>query len=431
VELVADEARSFIARSGRRFDVIQASLVDTWAAAASGAYVLSENALYTRGAFHTFLDHLEPDGILSVSRWFLDAEPAETLRLVSLAATVLRERGRDSPAGHLYLVRGAPRQVSVATLLVSPTPLSRPDVERLQGWSAGKGFDVLLAPGAKPASAPLAALVEPREPAELLRRSPLDLSAPTDDRPFFFNMLRFRDALRADPSRSAVVRANAEAVTTLIWLLLIVLLLAAFFILAPLWRKRAGEVRPPRATSRLLYFGCVGFGFILIEIAQMQRLMIALGHPVYGLTVVLFSLLVAAGLGSLWTSRLARRGLTPAFLRRALLALLAIAAATAVVAALAAGSLEVSPTWLRAGGSVALLVPLGFVLGIPLASGLTLSAGDPQGYRALYWGVNGAASVCGSVLAVMLSLAWGITATFGAGLLAYAFCAGAARRAFG
>ncbi len=96
----------------------------------------------------------------------------------------------------------------------------------------------------------------------------------------------------------------------------------------------------------------------------------------------------------------------------------------------AARVLEGAPTWLRITVSVLLLLPLGFCLGMPLATGLALSASDPPGYRALYWGVNGAASVCGSVLATMLSLSWGMTATFGTGVIMYVGCLGAARLAF-
>jgi hypothetical protein len=170
-------------------------------------------------------------------------------------------------------------------------------------------------------------------------------------------------------------------------------------------------------------------GFILLELAQMQRLMIALGHPVYGLTVVLFSLLVAAGVGSLWAqSMIGREG--AAGLRRSLLILIVLAVATGVVGVIAAHFLEAAATWLRVGISVAVLAPLGFVLGIPMASGLALSAADDPGYRALYWGVNGAASVCGSVLTIIVSLTFGITFTYACGVAAYIVSTAAAAVAF-
>ena len=429
VTLVHDEARSYLAHSPQRFDVIQASLVDTWAAAANGAYVLSENALYTKQALHIFLDRLTPDGILSLSRWYFDAQPGETLRLTSLAATVLRERGVRQPREQIYLAHNINPGSSVATLLVANLPFTPGELAALRESCATRGFEEILGPSHATRDT-WAALTEPQEPSALLASFPVDLSAPTDDRPFFFNMLRFRDVFRRGRGQTDLIVANAEAVVTLAWLFLIVLGLSLIFIIGPLWLQRSATDHAPRAGWRFLYFASLGVGFILIELSQMQRLMIALGHPVYGLTVVLFSLLIAAGLGSLWSQRAVRRGTAAAFLRRALVLLLLVAVATLAVGSLLARPLEAAPTWVRISGSILLLVPLGFVLGIPMATGLALSDADPPRYRALYWGTNGAASVCGSVLAMMLSLAFGIAATYALGILAYLLAALSASIAF-
>jgi hypothetical protein len=424
VELVADEARSYLARSPERFEIIQASLVDTWAAAANGAYVLAENSLYTQQAFRLFLDHLTPDGFLSVSRWYFKTHPGETLRLVALAAAVLRERGAVPPEDHLFLARGH----SVATLLVGARPLTADDLQRLHAWCVQKGFDELLHGGMPPSLwTQLAATVEPRA---LLRASAVDLSAPTDDRPFFFNMLRLRDAFTRSAAPLDVITGNTDAVRTLGWLFAITVVLSALFVLTPLWSRRSAGRAPPAAASRMVYFAALGVGFIMIEVSQMQRLMISLGHPVYGLTVVLVSLLVAAGLGSLWTQRAGRAGRPASWLLRALLVLLLTAIVTAAATAALAAPLVRLPSVVRIVCSVGLLGPLGFLLGMPLASGLALSAGDPDSYRALYWGVNGATSVCGSVLAMMVSLSLGITVTYGFGVLAYLLATGAAAVAF-
>jgi SAM-dependent methyltransferase len=428
VELVHDEARSYAARTRERFDVVQAALVDTWAAAANGAYVLSENALYTQEAFQRFLDRLKPDGILSFSRWYFSAQPGETLRLVSLASTVLRHRGVPRPQEHLFLARSGATASSVATLLIAARPFTAAELSLLRQWCAAKGFEELLGPGTA-ASDVLAQLAGPEEPVALLASFPIDLSAPVDDRPFFFNMLRLRHALGGVRDQADAVRANATAVVMLVWLLVLVVVLSAAFIVVPLWWRGAAD-GVASAAARLAYFTGLGLGFILIEISQMQRLMIALGHPVYGLTVVLFSLLVAAGLGSWWTERSVRRGSAAPVLPRALLALLLVAGATAAGGTMAAPILEVAPAAWRIAGSVLLLVPLGFLLGMPLPLGLALSAGDPPGYRALYWGANGAASVCGSVVAMMLSLTCGILGTYLIGMAVYGLCTVIARRAF-
>ena len=430
VRLVHDEARSFIARSPQRFDVIQASLVDTWAAAANGAFVLSENALYTREAFDVFLGHLAPDGILSLSRWYFAGQPGETLRLTSLAASTLRTRGVEQPRHHLFLARNDRPITSVATLLVSARPFGAGELAALKRWCAEKGFIELLSPDVAVGDV-LPQLADAQPPEALLATYPIDLSAPTDDRPFFFNMLRLSDALRMDrKTQSDWISANADAVVTLAWLFIVVLLLSVVVIVAPLWLRRTGGASALRAPWRLLYFASIGLGFILIELSLMQRLMIALGHPVYGLTVVLFSLLIAAGFGSLWTQRAFDRGAGRAFLGRMLLAVLAIGVLTGLAASLLGPSMAAAPAWLRVGGSVLVLVPLGFVLGVPMAAGLALSAADPAGHRALYWGTNGAASVCGSVLATVLSLWFGISGAYAVGVWAYVVAGAVAVSAF-
>ncbi len=101
VKFVNDEARSYLARTDRRYDIIQISLIDTWAATSAGAFALSENTLYTTEAFDLFLDRLKPGGMLSVSRWYRTVGqdmPVETYRTAGLAARVLTDRGPPTPA---------------------------------------------------------------------------------------------------------------------------------------------------------------------------------------------------------------------------------------------------------------------------------------------------------------------------------------------
>ncbi|HVM98433.1 MAG TPA: class I SAM-dependent methyltransferase [Candidatus Acidoferrales bacterium] len=421
VELVHDEARSYAARSVERFDVVQASLVDTWAAAASGAYALSENSLYTTEAFARFLDRLTPRGVLAVSRWYYDANPGETLRLVSLAATALRQRGVANPRERLFLARGGGKPFSVATLLVAAAALEPGEIGRLRDWCAQHSFDTVLAPD-EAEDASWARLAGSVQPTEFLESFPLDLSAPTDDRPFFFNTLRTRDMFRRDRPRDAIT-ANGDAVAVLGWLLALVVLLSSLLILIPLILRLRGTSLPFRVFEKLGFFGTLGVGFILIEIALMQRLMIALGHPTFALAVVLSSLLVSAGLGSLWVQRMGEERLDPGFVRKLLLVLMVVALATGLGGAPVARSIESSPTWLRVATAVFTLAPLGFMLGMPLVSGLAVSSNDAREHQALYWGVNGAASVCGSVLATGIALLFGISCAYWSGMASYAVAA--------
>src|SRR5262249_17446421 len=150
VTLVHDEARSYVARSPQKFGIIQASLIDTWAASSAGAYVLTENGLYTKEAWLTFLNHLTPDGILTMSRWYYEAQPAETLSLPALATSSLMQIGAADPRRHIMIVRKQDNsesgQYSVATILVSKRPFTDADVDRLEQIAKQMEFSPVLTP---------------------------------------------------------------------------------------------------------------------------------------------------------------------------------------------------------------------------------------------------------------------------------------------
>ena len=122
--------------------MIQASLVDTWAATAAGAYTLTENSLYTTEAFGEYIDHLSDDGYLTITRWVFDG-----LRLVSLAQEACAARGLDA-SRHLAIVRFD----RVATFLLKKTPFSEADARRLTDLADELGFSVLYAPGVERAT---------------------------------------------------------------------------------------------------------------------------------------------------------------------------------------------------------------------------------------------------------------------------------------
>ena len=143
VNFIHDEARSYLTRSDERYDIIQMSLIDTWAATGAGAFTLSENGLYTVEGWQVFLDHLAPDGLLSVSRWYSPEALSETNRLLSLAAMTLLQRGVENPGAHLALVS----RLSVATLIVSPQPLRAAGVDTIERVAAEYGFNILHSPG--------------------------------------------------------------------------------------------------------------------------------------------------------------------------------------------------------------------------------------------------------------------------------------------
>jgi len=425
VRLIADEGRSWLARSGEVFDVIQMSLVDTWAATGAGAFTLSENGLYTVDAWKIFFNHLTPKGILTVSRWYQPDFPEETGRLVSLAVATLLDAGVREPRRHLFLAA----QQRIATLLLSKSPLETEDIEALEKAAEAYRHEMLITPGRAPNSAVLAGIVGAKDRASLdaLTSSlSFDLTPPTDERPFFFNQLPLARPLEAlslvggflatSAQGGGVRHGNLVATVTLLVLFFIALALVAAALIIPL-RSALKDVGGKLVWNGTAYFALIGLGFMLIEIGLLQRMSIFLGHPVYSLSVLLFTLILATGIGSFISesinlnsrARLGAWGAATGIYISALALLLESLFEAFNEAALPG----------RIGLCVALIAPAGILLGFGFPTGMRLVASIDRRPTPWFWGINGAAGVLASISAVAVSLAFGITATLLLGALCY------------
>src|SRR5256712_92486 len=402
VTLVHDEARSYVARSLESYGIIQASLIDTWAATSAGAYVLTENGLYTKEAWLTFLTHLTPDGILTMSRWYYEAQPAEILRLAALATASLMDIGVADPRQHVIIVRNQ----DVATIMVAKRPFSAADIDVVTKISKAMEFQPVLTP--RFAERPeFEAISTPGQYEHLIRTYPLNIEAPTDDSPFFFHMLRAGDLLKRSTFQG-MNQLNLRAVNVLGRSLAIVSGLSAIAIIAPLVFRR--KVREARSIRLMIYFAAIGLAFMMVEIGQLERLIVFLGHPIYGLTVVLFVLLLASSCGSFYSSRM-----------RPWMWLLPVALAAFIFASPSVTyPLTAASTPVRIAVSALLLFPSGFFMGMAFPLGISKAVSVNEGApTAWYWGVNGAFSVISSVLAVAVAVFWGVTVTLLVGLGAY------------
>jgi hypothetical protein len=421
VSFVNDEARSYLARTDRQYDIIQISLIDTWAATSAGAYALSENSLYTTEAWDLFFDRLQPGGILSVSRWYqiLDQQPLETYRTAALAAQALKEHGVANPRDHM-LIYHSPKSgfgVSAATLLVSPEPFSRRDIAAIEGRVERLAFTPVLT-SQTAIDTRFEALAAPGGPGDAVDDFDENISPPTDDRPFFFQMADLDTLLSGHSFRDDVV---TRPVLVLGVLALTVLGLAACCIALPLVLTKRRSV-PQGMSSFYVYFAGIGLGFLLIEVSQLQRLSIFLGHPTYALTVVLFSVLVFSGIGSMLTERFVRPD-RAASLVGPLVALLIVVLFFGFATPAVIDRMDGATTPARIATAVALLMPLGLVMGMPFAIGMRAAASRPGAPTAFLWGINGATSVCASVFGVVIALFFGISVAFWTGALAYAVAA--------
>jgi hypothetical protein len=425
VRFVNDEARSFIARSTERFGTIQISLIDTWAATAAGAFVLGENSLYTVEAWTTFLDHLTDDGLLTVSRWYFHERPAEMYRTTTIAVEALRRVGVTEPRRHLVIVRnmlppGTPSAEApegVGTIVVSRRPFSVAELGRLDEEATRLGFEVSFSPGVA-LDPTFERLTRPAGLREFLDDYPVNIAAPTDDSPFFFNMLRLRDIGRLALVQAGSLSHNLKAVATLGILLVTVSVLTSTCILLPLWMTR-DRVRLRGASPFFAFFIAIGLGFMLVETSQMQRLIIALGHPTYGLSVVLFALLLSSGLGSYLTQAVTAETAPRAGRRRLTALVLVLAAFGAVTPAVASWSAPMT-TPVRVVTAILLLFPPGLLMGMAFPLAMKLAAARTRELTPWFWGLNGAASVLASVLSVCIALTWSISTSFWLGCLCYA-----------
>jgi hypothetical protein len=423
VSLVHDDARSWMARSERSFDLIQMSLIDTWASTSAGAMTLTENGLYTLEAWTLFLERLKPGGVLSVSRFYWPESVSETARGLSLAVAALVERGAPVPADHVALVASR----MVATLIVSRSPLSAGDVATLRAEAALRGFRLIALPGEPVADAVLQEILAARSHAELLRATRhrhYDLGPPTDDRPFFFNILKLSAWRQVPPARLDVglLAGNLRATGTLAALLFAVLVVIGLSIAVPLLLRGGGHgLETPAFLAAASYFSLIGLGFMLIELGLMQRFSILLGHPIHSLSITLMSMILAAGIGSLLSERIAP---SP---RGRLVWLPLFAAGVAASGALAGRvPVDLAMAWplpARAAVVVLFTLPIGLLLGCFFPLGMRLLAGRGPAARSWMWGLNGAWGVLGSLASVLLAMSSGIASCILAGAACYALLA--------
>lgn len=395
VVAVIDEGRSFIRNSDRHYDIIEATLVDTWAASQAGAYALTENYLYTKEAFVDYFQHLTDDGVLAMTRWYVD-NPEEMLKMTSLALDAMNELGISHPDKHIVVAR----REYLGILLVKRTPFTEEELRIIDEASNTFWFPLIYTPSGESQQIFVDLVNAPnREDFHRLHGLGCSVSSSTDDQPFFF---------------------FCEQNESLTFLLMVVLALVTVTILLPLVTLGSRSLRKLVAdySGALVYFACLGLGFMLVEIILIQRFILVLGHPVYALSVILFSLLFFGGLGSYWSGRFGaqRKGL---WLKIVLLALVLLLGAynlgyPALLRTFTGLSIEH-----RIGLTVVLLCPLGVLMGMPFPLGVSAVHRKEPRVVPWAWGVNGTLSVLGSVLAAMLSIRFGFTAALVVGQLAY------------
>jgi hypothetical protein len=426
VHIHVTDGRSFVRNSESQFDVVQMTLVDTWASTAAGAFALSENSLYTVEAFREYFQHLKPDGMVAITRWEFQ-QPREALRVVSVAMEALHSLGVTDPARNFIVVsEGDLDEDGIPVVVLAKKSAFTPEEE--QAVERHLGSNPNLAGLYRPSDAgdnPFSALIARNDPAAFARNYPYNVAPVFDNAPFFFFTLKLRQLWHSGSLQEGIDWKVNLGVAVLGVVLIISFVAVVAFLVLPLALGAGGGQR----ALPLLYFIAVGLGYILVEVAFIQRFVLFLGHPTYALTVVVFLLLLSSGAGSLASRRwMARAG-------RARLPLAGIAAVLLLYVFLLPGLLEALvglPFAAKLVVSGALLIPLGFAMGMPFPTGLRGLASSPApefpapqrtgpvaNAVEWAWAMNAASSVLGSVLAMVIAIQFGLNVTLACGAVAY------------
>jgi MFS family permease len=413
LKLEVDDARSWFAATDQSFDLIQMSLIDTWAATGAGAFSLSENGLYTLEGWRAFTRRLTDRGVFTVSRWYNPGDVNESGRMIALALASMMDAGAAAPRRHVFVARSR----EIATLVLSRTAFTPEQLALLRAETARLGFEVLVDPDAEPESAVLRAMVRSSNRLELDRASSsaaLDLTVTTDNRPFFFNQLRFQSipgmlpALMRNELPGGVLRGNLTASMVLVLIFTIATLAVVGTIVLPL-RNAIRSVSRPLIGRGTAYFALIGIGFMFAEISLLQYFGIFLGHPIYAMGVCLFSLILSSGIGSLVSGRyrLDTAGRISAW--AAMIGAYLIAVQYALPAVFAIATASELPV--RIAIALAVVMPAGFLMGFAFPTGMMLVERIDRQPTPWFWGINGATGVLASVAAVMIGMAFGINVT--------------------
>jgi len=403
--------------------------VDTWASTAAGAFALSENSLYTVEAFREYFEHLRPDGMIAITRWEFQ-QPREALRVISVAMQALHEMGVANPAANFIVVSEGHLDADgiPVVVLAKRTAFTAEEVSRVHGhMESHPKLALLYAPPDtpsvtssveqaqySPSADSFTQLIQSNDPKRFAEHYPYDVSPVTDNAPFFFFTLKFGQILHPQSLMRGIDWKVNLGVAVLGMVLAISLLAVLLFLVIPLARGARGQQPRP---VRLLYFIAVGLGYILVEIAFIQRFVLFLGHPVYALTVVVFLLLLSSGAGSMvsrwWLANTSRVWLPLLLVAAALLLYVAVLPSLL-------GHLVGLPFPVKLLISAGLLVPLGFAMGMPFPTGLRALADATTGNLVEWaWAMNAASSVLGSVLAIIIAIQFGLNITLATGAVAY------------
>jgi len=421
VQVFHHDARSFIKETNERYDLIDLSMIDGYNAAASGVYALNESYLYTIESIREYFRHLSDTGILAISRWVVT--PArDNLKIFNMVITALRQEGIKDVEKHLIAIRS----LQTVTLLVSKMRVPPRMVDRARTFARERLFDLVHIPGIRKIEVNQFIKLETpvyyhalqqlfsSEAQFFIDGYDFDISAATDNRPYFYNFFKpcvIRYILTYGPAQIPITEWGY---LILLIILVPVLAVSFIFILLPLLisHKRAKGIRG----IVFFYFSFIAVGYFFIEMPLIQKMILFLGHPSYSIAVIIAGLLVFTGIGSLFSDRLFSTD------KRILISTVFICLITLFYLWFIDDLFSlfmIFPVGVKVFIVLFMMAPLGFFMGVPFPQGLTAIRKIEKEAISWAWGVNGFFSVISILLATVFAVTMGFRAVFVIACLCY------------
>ncbi|MEN8177858.1 MAG: SAM-dependent methyltransferase [Pseudomonadota bacterium] len=422
------EARGFIAGNDTSYALIQVSLLDSAAAGFAGVQALSESYLYTREALQDYLQHLQPAGLLAITRW-IKLPPRDGLKLFATAIAALRASGVELPDRQLMMIRGW----NTSTLLVKNGIFTPSEITRMRTFCDERSFDSAYYPGIQETETnQFNMLSEPylyqgalallgQDAGRFIQQYKFQIEPATDDRPYFFNFFKWESLSEI----LSLYRRGGFSLLELGYPVLILTLLQALFaslvlILLPLWffRHRGRSLAPSYHLKVVGYFFAIGLAYLFVEIAFLQKFILFLSHPIYAVAVVLCGFLIFSGLGSRYSEKILNGGIF-----KSLFTVMLLLSGISLVYLLLIPALFVWLADLPGPGkaliSLLLIAPVAFCMGLPFPQGLSKVAEAAPQLIPWAWGINGCASLLSTILASLLAIHLGFNLVIIFALLLY------------
>lgn len=409
IDWVAGDARTVVARTQERFDLITLAPGGGPSGATGGVHALNEDFLHTTDAYAQYLRRLTADGVLAITRW-VTVPPRGSVRAILTAVEALR---RVRPAGVANGIVIA-RSWGTTTVLVKPSGFSPVDMERIRAWAASRQLDLDWYPRAvDPAAqyhipddstlvrAARAAVAHPDSARRFADAYVFAVAPASDARPYPHRFLRagsVRTLLRSG-STSWLPFAEWGYIALLATLAQSALLAALLILLPAVLHSRVVRARGGPLTPLVVFFSALGVGYMAAEIALIQQFTLLLGNPVYAVAMVLAAILISSGVGSVWSDRFA-----PSTARIAGGALASALALFAAVLLDVVHRLQPTSILVRGAAAALLLAPVAAVMGTLFPLGLRGIARGDSVRIAWAWSANGFASVVSVPLAALIAV---------------------------